>query len=105
MLDSGLGDMKVWVTEFGWATKNNTPGYGFGNNTSYQEQANYIVRAFQMGRNEYGSWVTGMFLWQLNFAVLWKSQGNEFHEQASFGVLNGDWSPRPAYMAIQAMPK
>lgn len=105
MLDNGLGDMKVWVTEFGWATRNNTPGYGFGNNTSLDEQAAYIKRAFEMGRNEYGAWMGGMFLWQLNFAVLWKYNGNELHEQASFGVLNGDWSPRPSYYAIQSIPK
>jgi hypothetical protein len=37
--------------------------------------------------------------------VPWKYNGNELHEQASFGVLNGDWSPRPAYEAIKAMPK
>jgi hypothetical protein len=105
MLDYGLGDMKVWITEFGWATRNNTPGYAFGNQVSQQEQAEWIVRAFQMGRHDYAPWVSGMFLWQLNFAVLWKYQGNELHEQASFGVLNGDWSPRPSYLAIQAMPK
>ncbi len=27
------------------------------------------------------------------------------HEQAAFGVLNGDWSPRPAFNAIQSFPK
>ena len=105
MVDSGLGDMQIWITEFGWATQNNTPGYGFGDNISYQEQADWIVRAFQMGRNDYAPWVGAMFLWQLNFAVPWKYNGNELHEQASFGVLNGDWSPRPAYLAIQALPK
>ena len=105
MLDYGLGDMKIWITEFGWATKNNTPGYGFGNNISYEEQAEWIVRAFQMGSRDYAPWVGGMFLWQLNFAIPWKYNGNEFHEQASYGVLNGDWSPRPSYLAIQAMPK
>ncbi len=105
MVASGLGDMKVWVTEFGWATPNNTPGYGFGNNISYERQAEWIVRAFQMGRNEYAPWMGGMFLWQLNFAIPWKANGNEMHEQASYGVLNGDWSPRPSYLAIQAMPK
>jgi hypothetical protein len=104
MVDNGLGDMKVWVTEFGWATRNNTPGYGFGNQISQQEQADYIVRAFQMGRHNY-PWLSGMFLWQLNFAVIWRFQGNELHEQASFGVLNGDWSPRPSYIGIQQMPK
>jgi hypothetical protein len=105
MVDAGLGDMKIWITEFGWATKNNTPGYGYGNRISYQMQSDWIVRAFQMGREDYSPWVGAMFLWQLNFAVPWKYQGNELHEQASFGVLNGDWSPRPAYIAIQGIPK
>jgi polysaccharide biosynthesis protein PslG len=105
MVASGMGDKQIWITEFGWATRNNTPGYGFGNNISYEEQADWIVRAFQMGRQDYAPWVGAMFLWQLNYAVPWKYQGNELHEQASFGVLNGDWSPRPAYYAIQAIPK
>ena len=105
MVSSGVGDKEVWITEFGWATRNNTPGYGYGNNISYETQAKWIIQAFQMGRNNYSPWLTGMFLWQLNFAVPWRYNGNELHEQASFGVLNGDWSPRPAYIAIQGMPK
>jgi polysaccharide biosynthesis protein PslG len=97
--------MKVWITEFGWATRNNTRGYEFGNKISYETQAAWIQRAFEMGRNDYAPWVGAMFLWQLNFAVPWKYNGNELHEQASYGVLNGDWTPRPSYVAIQAMPK
>ena len=105
MVRKGLGDKKVWVTEFGWATKNNTKGYEFGNYISFQQQADYIVRAFQLARTNYSPWMTGMFLWQLNFAVPWKAAGNELHEQAAFGVLNADYSPRPAYEALKAMPK
>jgi len=105
MVQNGMGDRQVWMTEFGWATANNTPGYEYGNSISYETQAEWIIRAFQKGRYEYAPWMGGMFLWNLNFAVPWRSQGNEFHEQASFGVLNGDWSPRPAYNAIQSMPK
>jgi len=37
----------------------------------------------------------------MNFAVLWGAQGNPDHEQASFGILNPDWSPRPSFLAIQ----
>ena len=96
---------KMWVTEFGWATKNNTPGYEFGNAITQDMQANYLVRAFQMARTNYGAWMGGMFDWQLNFAVPWKAKGNELHEQASYGVINGDYSLRPAYRALQAMPK
>lgn len=105
MIQNGLSDMKVWVTEFGWATRNNTPGYEFGNQISADTQAKYLVRAFQLARTNYRDWMGGMFVWQLNFAVSWKANGNELHEQASYGALNGDWSPRPAYLALQAMKK
>jgi exo-beta-1,3-glucanase (GH17 family) len=104
LVAAGLGDKAIWITEFGWATPNNTPGYEYGNQTSFRRQADYIVRAFQKARADY-PWVSGMFLWQLNFAVPWRHNGNEQHEQAAFGVLNGDWSPRPAYDAIKALPK
>ena len=46
-------------------------------------------------------WVGVMFLWNMNFAVLWGGEGNPDHEQASFGILNPDWSPRPSFVAIQ----
>ncbi|WP_322494121.1 hypothetical protein [Chloroflexus sp.] len=105
LVQNGLADKQIWITEFGWATRNNTPGYEYGNSTSFERQAEWIVRAFQIGRREYAPWVGAMFLWNLNFAVPWRAQGNELHEQASFGVINGDWSPRPAWFAIQAMPK
>ena len=105
MLDNGLGDRQIWITEFGWATPNNTPGYEFGNQISQQKQAEYITRAFQIARRDYAPWVGAAFLWQFNFAVSWRAAGNEQHEQASYGVLNGDWSPRPSYYAIQAIPK
>ncbi len=105
LVQNGLGDRQIWITEFGWATRNNTPGYEYGNSISFERQAEWIVRAFQIGRREYAPWVGAMFLWNLNFAVPWRAQGNELHEQASFGVINGDWSPRPAWFAIQAMPK
>jgi len=105
-LQYGLGDRQMWITEFGWATRNNTPGYEFGNQISFEQQAEWIVRAFQIGRREYAPWMGAMFLWNLNFAVPWaQREGNPLHEQASFGILNGDWSPRPAYLALQRMPK
>lgn len=104
-VDAGRGDIPIWITEFGWATANNTPGYEYGNQISYETQAEWIVRAFDKGRYEY-PWVDAMFLWNLNFAVSWQgAHGDPMHEQASFGVLNPDWTPRPAWHAIQAIPK
>jgi hypothetical protein len=106
MVDAGRGDLQMWITEFGWATANTTPGYEYGNEISFETQADWIVRAFEKGRVEYAPWVGAMFLWNLNFAVSWQgAHGDPTHEQASFGVLNPDWSPRPAWHAIQAMKK
>ncbi len=105
MIETGKGNMKMWITEFGWATPNSTPGYEYGNSISFETQAEWITRAFEKGYYEYVPWVDAMFLWNLNFAVSWKGAHNdETHEQASFGVINGDWSPRPAWHAIQAIP-
>ena len=106
MVEEGVGDHQIWITEYGWATENETPGYEFGNQVSLDEQAQYIVDAMKIADESYideagESWIGVMFLWNMNFAVLWGAQGQPLHEQASFGILNPDWSPRPAFLAIQ----
>lgn len=102
----GKGDMQFWITEFGWATPNITPGFEYGNANSFEDQSQWIVRAFDKGRYDYAPWVGAMFVWNLNFAISWKgAHNNPLHEQASYGILNPDWSPRPAWYAIQEMPK
>jgi hypothetical protein len=108
MVEEGVGDKQIWITEYGWATKNGTPGYEFGNQVSLDQQRDYIVGAIKRAYKEYrypdGSpWVGVMFLWNMNFAVLWGQQGNPEHEQASFGILNPDYSPRPAFVALQGL--
>lgn len=105
LVANGMADRQIWVTEFGWATRNNTPGYEYGNSISPETQAQWIVRALEIGRYDWAPWVGAMFVWNLNFAIPWRYYGNELHEQASFGVLNGDWSPRPSFNAIQQFPK
>jgi len=44
----GDGAKQVWLTEFGWTTKNAAPGYEYGALVSEQQQADYLVRAFQI---------------------------------------------------------
>ena len=104
MVRAGASGRQVWVTEFGWATRNNTRGYEYGNYNSLEQQAQYITRALELSRTTYAPWVGAMFVWNLNYAVTW-AQTNPLHEQASFSLLNPDWSPRPALKAIQHMPK
>lgn len=102
MEEYGMGDKEIWVTEYGWATPNNTPGYEFGNFVSLDQQAQYISGAIRRVYENY-PYVGNLFLWNMNFAVLWGEQGNPDHEQAAFAILNPDWSPRPSYLAVQSL--
>jgi len=108
MIEHGLGDRQIWLTEYGWATPNTTPGFEFGNLLTFEVQADYVTRAVTRVYEEYRDnqgrpWVGNMFLWNMNFSVLWEAQGNPLHEQASFSLLHPDWSPRPAFIALQGL--
>jgi hypothetical protein len=102
MVEHGMGDHQIWLTEFGWATENVTPGYEYGNQVSFEDQATYITQAMRQTYEDY-PWIGNMFLWNLNFAVTWGQVDppQPLHEQAAFGILNPDWSPRPSYLAVQ----
>ncbi len=104
MAASGDGGKRIWATEFGWPTVDGmgvgaNVGYEFANDINEQQQADYIVRAYTWSR----SWghAGTMFLWNLNF---WPTTGAE-NEMAKYGIVRGDWSPRPAYTALKNMPK
>jgi hypothetical protein len=110
MDEEGVGDHQIWITEYGWATTNTTPGYEFGNQISFDQQRDYIVGAIKLAFDKYRypdgtPWLGAMFLWNMNFAPLWAQQNppNPQHEQASFGILNPDYSPRPAFTALQGL--
>jgi hypothetical protein len=99
----GMGDKEVWITEYGWATPNNTPGFEFGNFVSFEQQAEYITSAIRRTFENY-PYVGNMFLWNMNFSVTKAENGLDTnHEQASFAILNPDWSPRPSYLAVQSL--
>lgn len=101
MEEAGMGDHQVWITEYGWATANNTPGYEFGHQISFETQRDYLVGAIWYTFDNY-PWVSNMFLWNLNFTVLQREAGRDpMHEQGSFSIVNADWSPRPAFYGIQ----
>ncbi len=90
-----LGNHQIWITEYGWATPNSTPGFEFGNQVSLEEQAEFIVGAMRRAKEQY-PWVGAMFLWNLNFATL-----RVRSEQASFSILSPNGNPRPSFLAIQ----
>jgi len=104
MVKYGDGGKRIWATEFGWASVENlgvapAGGYEYAGQNTEAEQAQYLVRAYQMGRS--WGWVGPMFLWNLNFGPVSGAQD----EKAAFGIVRPDWSPRPAYDALRDMGK
>ncbi len=95
LLEFGV-NKPIWITEFGWATANYTPGYEYGWDNTEEDQAAYIVRALEIVERDW-PWVEGAFLWNLNFAMV----RGDWHEQGAFGIVRSDGSPRPAYLAVQ----
>ncbi len=90
----------VWITEFGWSTKNEAKGYEYGADITPQDQADYLVGAFDWAKKNW-PWTTAMFVWNLNYAVV----SDPADEKYPWAVVNSDWSPRPAYTALKDMPK
>jgi uncharacterized protein YraI len=90
MVKYGDGNKRLWPTEFGWASSSSpVAGYEYAAYNSEQDQAGYIVRAFQMMRN--WGWVGPAFLWNLNYNI--SHPGSEL---AQFGIQG-----RPAQGAIR----
>lgn len=90
MVKYGDGNKRLWPTEFGWASSNSpVPGYEYAAYNSEQDQAAYIVRAYQMMRD--WGWVGVPFLWNLNYNV--SHPGSEL---AQFGIQG-----RSAYEALR----
>lgn len=100
MVASGDSAKPVWITEFGWTTANQAPGYEYGVNNTPEEVAQYLVRSFEIATTEW-NFVTGMFVWNLNWSTLAPPQDEKY----PWSALNEDWSPRPAYEALRNMPK
>jgi hypothetical protein len=102
MESNGESAKQMWLTEFGWTTFNQAPGYEYGQLITDQIQADYLKRAFEKGKNDY-PWMGVMCVWNLNFSTLpWLTDKDE---KVPWSVLNKDFSPRPAYLALQAIPK
>ncbi len=85
---------RIWPTEFGWAsTSSPLPGYEYARDVTPEEQAQYIVQAYQLAKT--WGWVGPMFLSNLNFGIT-----NPGTALAAFGIAG-----RPAFDALARMPK
>jgi polysaccharide biosynthesis protein PslG len=97
---AGDGNKQIWLTEFGWTTANAAPGFEYGAQVSDQDQAQFLVRAYQKALTDY-PWMGVMCLWNLNYSTVFPPTD----EKSPWSVITADFSPRPAYQALASMPK
>ncbi len=100
MVQNSDADKQIWLTEFGWTTENQAAGYEYGADNTEQNQADYLVRAYEIGKHEW-NWMGVMAMWNLNYSTAVDPADEKF----PWSVVNSDWSPRPAYEALRDMPK
>jgi polysaccharide biosynthesis protein PslG len=100
MLDLGLGDIPIWITEMGWPAGRTADVYGYGAYVTPELQAAYLTRAYEIIRTEW-HWVENAFVWHLNAAAY----GGAESAFAGFSVTDADGSPRPAFDAIRTQKK
>ncbi|MBI2953497.1 MAG: cellulase family glycosylhydrolase [Chloroflexi bacterium] len=100
------GDNKqLWITEFEWGSVDWLPdslqGYVWTTHLSEQQVADFYVQGIQ-GIKTQRPWVGAVFVWNLNWRIF---DDPHKREQAIFGILNPDWTPRLIYSALRDMPK
>ncbi len=99
MLAKGDGNKSIAVTQFGWASATDPEGgYTYATDNTYAEQAQWIVEAYQWGRNV--GWVSLMILWNLDFGVYYTPSS-----PLTYWSLLLQSGPVPAYSAVASMPK
>ncbi len=102
MEDNGEGRKQMWLTEFGWDSTMNPPmGYEYASFISEDQQAQYLTRAFELGKSY--PWMGVMFVWNLNFQQTLADRTGD--EKWGWGILRSDLSPRPAFTSLKNLPK
>lgn len=98
------GQKKLCVTEFGWPSSEGfggtPPGFGFADDNTEQEQAEWIVQAFNLQREWGITWIA--YLWNLNYA---NTNHDPQDPNIPYSIVRFDGSPRPAFEALEKMEK
>ena len=93
-LQAVAGGKPLWVTECGYAsTRDPQPGYEYARDNREDALGDYLAATLKLMRAD---GVGACFWWNLNSAPL--APGSE---QAAFGLLDQNWSPRAHYHRLK----
>jgi hypothetical protein len=87
----------VWITEFGFNTA--TAASGWQPSSTPQQQADLLRRAFQVMEQD-APWLQVAFYY--NFRNNYWQHDKLTDIEAQFGLLNSDFSPKPAYYVFKS---
>jgi hypothetical protein len=95
---------KLCITEFGWASTEgydvSPEGFGFANDNTLEDQANYIVQAYQQMHDSGNVWLA--FLFNFDFG----NKGNgPTDDPVPYSIIDVNGVPRPAFGAVANMEK
>ncbi|MGB3715734.1 MAG: hypothetical protein WA996_14995 [Candidatus Promineifilaceae bacterium] len=97
-------DKKLCVTEFGWASSEGydtyPPGFEFAQDNTLDEQAQYLVQAFQQMHDSGDVWLA--FLFNFDFG---NKAGGPTDDPVVYSIIDTSGIPRPAFGAVAEMPK
>jgi len=96
MVMNGDGAKPFWVLEFGWTTDQVNPQYSWYAVTP-EQQADYLVKAYQYAAANWAPQVGVMFVWNIADPA-WTPE----FEQYWWSITNPDGTPRPSYDALSA---
>lgn len=102
MVKYGDADKQIAILEFGWTTDPLHPEYAWHAVTE-QQQADYLVRAYQYAYEHWSPWIGLM-----SMLTLADPEWTEQDEQYWWAISYPDWPEnkvRPAYEALKNMPK
>ena len=108
MVSNGHSHVKLWATEFGWATWAGLPGEPPEEWLSYntpEDQADFTLRAFEMAQDlEY---MGPMILWNLNLAQVHPELIQERDERIAYSLVLPEGNPqeRPLYWRLFEAPR
>lgn len=100
MVANGDQSKQVAILEFGW-TSDTRPGSPYAwHAVSEQEKADYLVRAFQFAKKNWTPWIGVM-----SVIYIPDPKWTKDDEQYYWSITNPDGTLRPAFTALQRLPK